>query len=167
MVKGVIFDMDGLMFDTEPVWGENLKPATDALGLAYKPGLDGLLAYLGEQGIPAAVASSSPTSQIAQNLENAGVSACFSATVSGLEVEHAKPEPDVFLRAAELLGCDAHEALVLEDSFNGVRAGAAGGFITVMVPDLVQPDDEMRSLATRICRDLYEVRDLLQAGAIG
>lgn len=39
MVKGVIFDMDGLMFDTEPVWGENLKPATDALGLAYKPGL--------------------------------------------------------------------------------------------------------------------------------
>lgn len=218
MVKGVIFDMDGLMFDTEPVWGENLKPATDALGLAYKPGLsdavrgtaggefakvvhawydesvnadelwdvwhaiveehlragvekkpglDELLAYLGEQGIPAAVASSSPASQIAQNLENAGVSACFSATVSGLEVEHAKPEPDVFIRAAELLGCDAHEALVLEDSFNGVRAGAAGGFITVMVPDLVQPDDEMRSLATRICRDLFEVRDLLQAGAIG
>ena len=34
MVKGVIFDMDGLMFDTEPGWGENLKPATDALGLA-------------------------------------------------------------------------------------------------------------------------------------
>ena len=48
-----------------------------------------------------------------------------------------------------------------------LRAGAAGGFITVMVPDLVQPDDEMRSLATRICRDLFEVRDLLQAGAIG
>ncbi len=40
MVKGVIFDMDGLMFDTEPVWGENLKPATDALGLAYKPDSD-------------------------------------------------------------------------------------------------------------------------------
>ena len=35
---------------------------------------------------------------------------------------------------------------MLEDSYNGVRAGAAGGFVTVMVPDLAQPDDEMRRL---------------------
>ena len=78
-----------------------------------------------------------------------------------------KPDPEIFLTAAKALGTAPAETLVLEDSYNGVRAGAAGGFVTVMVPDLAQPDDEMRSLATRICRDLYEVRDLLQAGAIG
>ena len=65
------------------------------------------------------------------------------------------------------MGADELWELVLAISFHRLRAGAAGGFITVMVPDLVQPDDEMRSLATRICRDLFEVRDLLQAGATG
>ena len=41
---------------------------------------------------------------------------------------------------------------MLEDSYNGVRAGAAGGFVTVMVPDLMPPDDEMRRLYTAECR---------------
>ena len=57
--------------------------------------------------------------------------------------------------------------MVLEDSFNGVRAGAAGGFFTVMVPDLAQPDDEIRSIASRVCTSLLEVRDLLACGEIG
>lgn len=217
MISGVIFDMDGLMYDTEPVWAEALRPALEDLGLPFKPGLpdatrgtageefahvihewygddvdayrvwdvwhdivaeqllegvekkpglDELLVYLKQHGIPAAVASSSPASQIEGNLAQSGVSAYFAATVSSLEVEHAKPCPDVFLKAADLLGVAPREALVLEDSFNGVRAGAAGGFITVMVPDMAQPDDEMRALATRICKSLFEVRDLLQKGEL-
>lgn len=217
MVSAVIFDMDGLMYDTEPVWAKGLRPALDVLGLPYKPGLpdaargtageefakvihewygdevdayhvwdvwheiverqlregvekkpglDELLAYLKEQDILAAVASSSPIDQIEGNLARTGVSGFFAATVSSLQVEHAKPQPDVFLKAAEMLGVAPYDALVLEDSFNGVRAGAAGGFITIMVPDMAQPDDEMRGLASRICGSLLEVRDLLANGAI-
>ena len=56
--------------------------------------------------------------------------------------------------------------LVLEDSFNGVRAGAAGGFVTVMVPDLLPADSEMRSLYTAECRSLHEVRQLLEQGKL-
>ena len=54
--------------------------------------------------------------------------------------------------------------LVLEDSYNGVRAGANGRFITVMVPDMAPANDEMRRLYTAECRDLYEVLEGLQKG---
>ena len=217
MLAGVIFDMDGLMYDTEPIWACSLEPALRELGLRLKPGLpdavrgtaggelakvirdwygddvdadrlwtiwhgfveerlreglpkkpglDELLDYLAEAAIPAAVASSSPAYQIEHNLKTSGVADRFAATVSSLDVARAKPEPDVFFRAAELLGSDSSSTIVLEDSFNGVRAGAAGGFYTIMVPDLAQPDDEMRAISTRICSSLLEVRNLLASGEI-
>ena len=53
---------------------------------------------------------------------------------------------------------------MLEDSYNGVRAGAAGGFVTVMVPDMAPANDEMRRLYTAECCDLYEVLEGLQKG---
>ena len=62
------------------------------------------------------------------------------------------------------LGTTPAETLVLEDSYNGVRAGAAGHFVTVMVPDMAPADDEMRRLYTAECRDLYEVLEGLQKG---
>ena len=91
----------------------------------------------------------------------------FAAVVPSSEVAHAKPAPDVFLEAARRLGTEPARTMVLEDSFNGVRAGAAGGFFTVMVPDLARPDDEIRSVASRVCSSLLEVRDLLAQGAMG
>lgn len=217
MVEGVIFDMDGLMFDTEPVWtkawtptlatigkefnpeladaargtsGKSMEavisrflPDVDAAyvsetlfatahkmmeeGVPKKPGIDELLAFLTEQGVPMAVASSSSPELIAMHLENGGVREHFTELVSGVGMSHPKPEPDIFLKAAKALGVDPARALVLEDSLSGVRAGVAGGFVTVMVPDMVQPDDYAREHATRICKDLFEVRDLLAAGELG
>ena len=82
--------------------------------------------------------------------------------VSGEQFSASKPDPEIFLRAAEALGTVPGRTLVLEDSYNGVRAGAAGHFVTVMVPDMVPADDEMRRLYTAECRDLYEVLDGLQ-----
>ncbi len=217
MVEGVIFDMDGLMFDTEPVWTLAWTPTLATIGLEFnpeladaargtsgksmeavihrflpdvdaayvretlfstahhmmeegvpkKPGLDELLAFLSEQGVPLAVASSSSQELIALHLQNGGVREYFTHLVSGVGMSHPKPEPDIFLMAAEAIGVDPSRALVLEDSLSGVRAGVAGGFITVMVPDMVAPDDYAREHATRICESLFEVRDLLAAGELG
>ena len=217
MIQGVIFDMDGLMFDTERIWATLWEPALAGLGLSYKegldeaargtagdsmravrrrvygpdcvpyriiealheqgviafqapppkkPGLDALLAWLDEQRLPMAVASSSREAMIRNNLDQWGMTHYFKAIVSGQHVAHSKPDPEIFYRAAEMLGTAPEHTLVLEDSYNGVRAGAAGGFVTVMVPDLAQPDDEMRRLYTAECASLHEVRRMLEEGRL-
>ena len=127
-----------------------------------KPGLDELLAWLDEQHIPMAVASSSRMHIIQRNLDNWGLTHYFKALASGQQVTHSKPDPEIFLLAAQQLGVEPARCLVLEDSYNGVRAGAAGGFVTVMVPDLLPADDEMRSLYTAECKSLTEVLERLK-----
>ena len=217
MINGVIFDMDGLMFDTERMWATFWEPALAALGLEYKeglaeaergtagetsrnivrqfygedcdanaiidslhrvadeefqkpvpkkPGLDELLAWLDANHIPMAVASSSRVHVIEGNMNNWGLTHYFKALVSGQQVKRSKPDPEIFLLAAEKLGTDPAHTLVLEDSYNGVRAGAAGGFVTVMVPDLLPADDEMRGLYTMECTSLNEVLDKLKTGEL-
>ena len=91
-----------------------------------------------------AVASSSLPGQIEANLRGAGIRDYFDAVVSGTEVERGKPAPDIFLRAAERIGCRAEDCFVFEDSENGVRAGHAAGCITVMVPDMIDPSETIR-----------------------
>lgn len=217
MVDAVIFDMDGLMFDSECVWGTLWEPALAKFGLTVpeglpaaacgttgdatiaaicahcgedvdaegifqefyriaaerfaqgapkKPGLDELLEYLKGRGVPMAVASSSPVAIIEADLRGGRVEGYFDHVVSGQFMEHSKPAPDIFLEAARRLGTQPDRTLVLEDSFAGVRAGAAGGFVTVMVPDQHQPTDEIRGLATRVCSDLHEVRALFERGEL-
>ena len=217
MVDAVIFDMDGLMFDSERIWGTLWEPTLAAFGREVpeglpgaacgttgdaaiaairkycgddidaegvfhefyrlaaerfaqgapkKPGLDELLGYLQARGIPMAVASSSPVGIIEADLQAAQVKGFFSHIVSGQQVARSKPAPDIFLEAARRLGTDPARTLVLEDSFAGVTAGAAGGFVTVMVPDLRQPTPEIRERATRVCASLHEVRELLEAGKL-
>ena len=217
MIRGVIFDMDGLMFDTERIWATLWKPALHSLGMEYKeglaeairgtagessrrvlrqfygadcdaeaihaalhreadraftarpdkkPGLDELLAWLDAHHIPMAVASSSRMASILHHLNGWDLTHYFPVIVSGEQFVSSKPDPEIFLKAAQGLGTLPAETLVLEDSYNGVRAGAAGGFITVMVPDLMPPDDEMRRLYTAECPDLHAVRALLEAGTL-
>ena len=218
MIDGVIFDMDGTMFDTERMWATFWEPALAALGLPYreglaeaargtagvttrnvvrqfygpdcdaeaivdslhrvadevffsapvpkKPGLDALLAWLKARHIPMAVASSSREAMIRHNLDVWGLTQNFTAIVSGQHVAHSKPDPEIFLLTAQKLGVKPFRCLVLEDSYNGVRAGAAGGFVTVMVPDLVPADDEMKQLYTMECASLEEVLEKLKAGEI-
>ena len=180
MVKGVIFDMDGLMFDTERLWDTLWEPACAALGVAMpadteafyasgrglagqflvdhvkeyfpdadprrildkvwqigterfaqgvpcKPGLKELLALLESRGMPRIVASSSPRNMIEQNLQTTGTARYFHDVVCGADVKRSKPAPDIFLEAARRLKLDIHDCLVLEDSFNGVRAGMRRG----------------------------------------
>ena len=155
-------DADGIV--------ESLHRVADEVFLSApvpkKPGLDELLAWLDANHIPMAVASSSRVHVIEGNLNNWGLTHYFKALVSGQQVKHSKPDPEIFLLAAEKLGTDPAHTLVLEDSYNGVRAGAAGGFVTVMVPDLLPADDEMRGLYTMECTSLNEVLDKLKTGEL-
>ena len=103
---------------------------------------------------------------VRHHLDGWGLTHYFKVIVSGEQFSASKPDPEIFLRAAEALGTARDRTLVLEDSYNGVRAGAAGGFVTVMVPDLAPADDEMRSLYTAECKDLREVKKMLEEGKL-
>src|SRR5438067_1672278 len=75
-----------------------------------------------------------------------------------------KPHPDLFLRAALEMGVDRRKCLVLEDSYNGVRAANAAGMRVVMVPDLLCANPEMCALSEAVVPSLFAVLDAL-AGA--
>lgn len=215
MIKAVVFDMDGLMFDTEKVgirtWrtlSEELGyPKLDGLiytcfgtnhnykrkyfaevlgedfpydtfckrevevtcktleeeGIPHKKGLTQLLQYLNEKSIRCAVATSTPWHPAIEHIKNAGVYDYFDAIITGDMTENGKPAPDIYLKACRELGVDPAFAMGLEDSYNGVRAICSAGMKAVMIPDMVQPDDEMKEKCFAIKDSLLDVIDLIES----
>lgn len=84
---------------------------------------------------PVAVASSAHREVIDAALEATGLADVFGVVVSSDEVEHGKPAPDVYLATARRLGVEPVRCLVVEDSYNGVRAARAAGMAVVLVPN--------------------------------
>lgn len=119
-----------------------------------KLGVDKILQYFRKNKVHLAVASSSSKQQIESNLRIAGIRFYFEEVVSGTEVEHGKPAPDIFLLAANKIKCRPEECYVFEDSTNGVRAGYAAGCKTIMIPDIILPTKE-------VCNLCYGVYDTL------
>jgi HAD superfamily hydrolase (TIGR01509 family) len=91
---------------------------------------------------PLAIASSANRSIIALALELAGLTDCFQATVSSEEVPHGKPSPDVYLEAARRIARAAADCVVVEDSANGLRAGATAGMRVIAIPSRAFPPGE-------------------------
>jgi beta-phosphoglucomutase-like phosphatase (HAD superfamily) len=81
------------------------------------------------------------------------------------DYEAGKPAPDPYLKAADRLGVEPQFCLALEDSHNGVRSASSAGMMTIMVPDLLPPTDEIRGLCTFVLNDLHAVRGLVLATA--
>lgn len=213
-VKAVVFDMDGLLVDSEVVYCEALTSQASDMGydlplavmkrmightwagsaavlrehfgaafdtdlmregsvekfyalaeaeIALKTGVLELLDHLDAAGIPRAIATSSRRVDVDHHLGAHGLQDRFHAIKAHGDYARGKPYPDPYLRAAEALGMEPRDCLALEDSHNGVRAAAAAGMMTIMVPDMLDPTEEMQSLCVRIARDLHEVRELLEA----
>lgn len=129
--------------------------------LPVKPGAEAVLSALRRRGVPLALASSTESAVVRQELAEAGLLPFFDALVGGDRVKRSKPDPEIFLLAAAELGAEPPRCFVIEDSFNGVRAARAAGMRPLMVPDLLPPDDEMRRLAEAILPDLYAVERYL------
>ena len=124
-------------------WGAQLSGVPVA-----KPGLRVMLDACRANGVRTAIASSSTLRVVRHNIEAAGVAEFFDAVVTGDEVEHGKPAPDIFLLAARRIGLDPGECVVFEDAFSGIRGARAAGCGAVMIPDQTQPTDEIRSICS-------------------
>lgn len=128
--------------------------------MPVKKGVREILTFLKESGIPTVIASSSAIPSIEHNLKMTDLGDYFTAITSGRKVAHGKPAPDVFLLAAERAGVAPEFCAVVEDSMNGIRAGKAAGCFTVMVPDLLQPKEDILPLCDAVCTDLLEAKEL-------
>lgn len=215
MIKGVIFDMDGVLFDTEKLMKEGwLKAAEElhftiteehfkhmrgssrdrsfalfqewfhgtvnydegrAIRSAYvddyikkysvpeKKGLRELLSYLKEQKLSWAVATSTDRRRAQTYWDMAGITSFMAASVCGNEVARSKPEPDIFLSAAQKLGLSPSQCMVVEDSINGLKAAKAAGCVSCMVPDLTPYTCDLAPVCDHVCIDLEHCIPLLSS----
>ena len=212
--QAVVFDMDGVIFDTERLviefWKEVAKKhnipniehtciqclgtnrvrtrdiflenygadfpfdpyraeVTELFNTHYKgvplptkPGIRELLSYLQEQDIKVGLASSTAQHLVRDEIGTAGLLPYFQTLVCGDMVEHSKPAPDIFLKACEILNADPTKSIAIEDSFNGIRSAHCAGMTPIMVPDQVQPTDEIRTLAFHVMPSLLDVLNWLK-----
>src|SRR5581483_9909631 len=130
-------------------------------GFDLKAGVVEILDQLDAMGLPRAIATSSSRYAVEQSLGPHGLLDRFGAFITRDVQQQSKPHPEPYLKAAAALGVDPADCLALEDSHNGVRSASAAGMMTVMVPDMLDPTEEMATLTVRIAADLHEVAALL------
>jgi beta-phosphoglucomutase family hydrolase len=132
----------------EALYRERLKP------VFRETLVPGVLEFIDRhRGLPLAVASNAEPANIDAVIDLAGLRGRVGATVNGFEVAHPKPAPDIFLRAAELLGVPPENCVVFEDSWAGVEAGVRAGMrvvglstthhdlsgVSLLIPDFLDP----------------------------
>ena len=215
MVSGIIFDMDGVLIDSErqsnegwlwaagqlgvdmPMWlidsfkgapaelcckffddyykgvidyweakelrTQHVYKIRETEGIPVKKGVKDIFEYIRNNGLKCAVATSTRRESAEKTLHEIGVRDYLDAVVYGDEVEHGKPEPDIFLRAAKAIGVNPSEAVVVEDSINGIKAGYAADMRVVHIPDTIAIGDDIRKLTYMVCADLNGLIDVVES----
>ncbi|MGZ5526758.1 MAG: HAD-IA family hydrolase [Methylomonas sp.] len=135
----------------------------DIHGIKLKHGFTGLVELLIRKKIPYCLATNSPGENALECLELAGIEELFPIVVAREQVRHGKPEPDIFLKAAELMQVDIGRCLVIEDSFAGIVAASRAGAVTVLVPSTTQIDPLAIELCDLMVSDLEQLTNMIRA----
>lgn len=122
-----------------------------------KSGVAELLEYLKNKRVPMAVASSTHVDATCEHLESSRILGYFQAVVGGDMVVNGKPHPDIFLKAAQLLGIAPADCIVVEDSPAGIRAAVSAGIPAVLVPDQAAITQEIRDMSAVVLDSLNEM----------
>lgn len=214
MIEAIVFDMDGLLFDSERIVQRSWEEAGNQLGLEHmgetiyhtlgmnlagrnhyfrntiakdfpceefakqariwfykivneeglpmKNGARKLLKYGKANGYRMAIATSSRREYALKNLKAAKIYDFFDAGVFGDMVQHAKPDPEIYLKACDSIGAAPANCIALEDAPAGIRAAYAAGMKPIMIPDLVAPTPEIEALLYETCDTLLGVIGILE-----
>lgn len=214
MIKTVLFDCDGLMFDTERISIEHWRQEAEKIHVqlpddffthttgvrddeadAYmrsipgfdkildrlkkerfdlsfwrsfptdslnKKGLKELITWMDDHHMPRAVCSSSPLAYVQNLIATASFDMHIDVFVTGDMVAHAKPDPEIFLIAADKLGIAPSDCLVLEDSKAGIIAAKRAGMHSCWIKDMIEADDEMKEALDDTGTSLKDVITLLE-----
>lgn len=131
--------------------------------LPLKPKVKEALTYLKEKGMLLAVATATRRDRTFRYLEKAGLKDFFDEIISARDVANGKPAPDVYLYACEMLGITPDKAFAVEDAPNGVRSAVGAGCRTIMIPDLTEPDEELKKLLVYRADDLLDAAEYIYA----
>lgn len=211
---GIIFDMDGLLVDSEIIWYKAEDELITDRGFVYteevrdaivgmridqflatlkeiyglpetleelilelenrmlklipqmvkpNPGAQAMIDFVIANNIPHAIASNSSINIINATLESQGWSDIFKVRCTGDDEISGKPDPYVYLRAAERLSVDPKHCLALEDSPNGAKAAVAAGMTCFVVPDLSHSKPEaFKHITPHVFNNLNDVLAHLQ-----
>jgi len=102
-------------------------------GMTALPGVESWLQLMREAKIPCVIASSTHRENITTTLEVLGLGDFFAAIISAEDVKRGKPDPEVFLSAAQRIGVEPQDAIVFEDALVGIAAAKAAGMRVVAV----------------------------------
>ncbi|MGN1267138.1 MAG: HAD family hydrolase [Dorea sp.] len=131
-------------------------------GLPVKKGARELLDYAKEHGYKLAVATSSSMDYARKVLEDAKIYDYFDGIIFGNMVTRSKPDPEIYLKVCELIQVHPSNCLALEDAPGGIRSAYAAGLHPIMIPDLVEPTEEVGKLLFRRYDSLLDVVQLLK-----
>lgn len=164
VITGTIFADYGADFPIDTfrdAWLRHLAVLM-AEGVALKPGVIEILDLLDRLDIRRAIATSSRHESVTRHLGPYDLLRRFDTIVARGDYTDPKPSPMPYLTAAKRLGIDPGQCLALEDSYHGVRSASSAGMLTIMVPDVAPPTDEMREKCIAVSNDLHTVAGLLQ-----
>ena len=132
-----------------------------------KAGAREILETVRKAGLPCALATSTREPGATERLTAIDFDRYFEVKVTGDRIERGKPDPEIYLVAAAELGVEPARCWALEDSANGVRSALGAGFSVLQIPDLVEPDGDVRSLGQIILPSLQAANELLMDALTG
>lgn len=130
--------------------------------LEPKPHAAETLAALRDAGFRLALATSSKRSDAVEQLTRLGMIDYFETVTCGEDAARSKPDPDIYLVACQSLGLGPGVCAAVEDSPNGVRSAHASGAYTILVPDVIEPTEEIASLADVVLDGLDQIPAALE-----
>ena len=136
---------------------------TSRTELVAKPGARETVAAVRAAGYRVALATSTSRGPALGRLARFGLDGMFDAMVFGDQIAHGKPDPEIFLKAAEALEAPAGLCAVVEDSPNGVRAAHAAGMRVLLIPDIAEIPPEFLAMSDAVLGSLVEVEGALDA----